>query len=210
MRVSSTTLVPLEEERRRSERKRSPGPTDICAAEGGQKWSRCGTADSDRCSRIGPRIRIRSILVHWHHTHVRAFRGFSSRDTATHNQPHTCRVVTSLRVYSPPTNLAINTPKPIHRPYLHPRRPGVAESAAIFYTREHILHCDVGQSASAAERRPLDFVRLRFAAGGDSPFSGGTIRAGSAPEQGRQSRALARERDGSASLMPRHLSTLYL
>jgi len=53
------------------------------------------------------------------------------------------------RTYSPPRHLAANTPKPSHRPYLHPRRSLEAESPAIFYTREHILHCDVKRSASS-------------------------------------------------------------
>jgi len=51
------------------------------------------------------------------------------------------------REYSPPQYFVTSTSRPSHRPYLHPRR-SVAESAAIFYTREHILHCDVGRFAS--------------------------------------------------------------
>jgi len=63
------------------------------------------------------------------------------------------------RLYSPPRYLAASTPRPSHRPYLHP--PELAESAAIFYFREHILHCDVERSRQVARRRPTRFGRLR-------------------------------------------------
>lgn len=65
------------------------------------------------------------------------------------------RHITHRRLYSPPRHLAANTPKPSHKPYLHPCRSLEAECPAIFYTRQHILHCDVKRSASSRKAQAI-------------------------------------------------------
>lgn len=85
----------------------------------------------------------------------------------TDRDDRTCTV----RKYSPQKYFAANTARPSHRPYLHPHR-SVAESAAIFYTREHILHCDVGAPRRSAGRRLSHFGRFRRRMGSHSCIFG--------------------------------------
>lgn len=99
--------------------------------------------------------------------------------TARHS--HAGRGLHMARQYSPPKNLAISTPRLIHRPYLHPRRSVVAESAAIFYTREHILHCDVGRFASRCKAQAAPASAVSVAARwGRRRDGGAALRASSA------------------------------
>jgi len=92
--------------------------------------------------------------------------------------------------YSPPQYLVTSTRRPNHRPYLHPRR-SVAESAAIFYTREHILHCDVGRFASLRKAQAARASAILVHVG----WGGPRARESSVPVSEKTNRSRKNERD---------------
>lgn len=104
-----------------------------------------------------PRIFAIGSIARTRGIHVRAYTGKGACNVRVQRTARR-----TGRPYSPPRHLAANTPKPSHRPYLHPRRSLEAEIPAIFYTREHILHCDVKRSASSrkAQATPASAVSV--------------------------------------------------
>jgi len=165
------TKIPAGWERMRTSEARERRRPHICATEGGRR-----TADGE----MRDLTRIRSILSRARGS-PRSAVGSITRATCTHARvcarTRACIAMLDLAgiaparhpsEYSPPQYFVTSTSRPNHRPYLHPRR-SVAESAAIFYTREHILHCDVGRFASlrkAQAARASAILVLRLHGGG--------------------------------------------
>lgn len=117
------------------------------------------------------------------HVCTRAYAYVATRRTDREDRART------VSEYSPLRYLVTNTARPNHRPYLHPRR-SVAESAAIFYTRQHILHCDVGRSATRCKAQ----AARASAVSADVPWRGIVVTRASSVLVSENGRSAARER----------------